>query len=89
MCVRYGGGDPFSWQAGRGTAGLRMGGVDHHRACCPALRRQGIEDAVAEGFVRAVFGRRVTLSRPVADDVDDTRNDAPVVDPGDVPDLVG
>ena len=46
-------------------------------------------EAVVEGVVRAVRGRRVVPPEAVADDVDDTGDDAPAIDPRHTTDFVG
>jgi hypothetical protein len=74
--------------------GFEVGTVDHLSLRRARLAREPCEDAVedakaapadeavVEGLVRAVGGRRVALAQAVADNEDDAADDATIIDAG-------
>ncbi len=56
--------------------GFEVGAVDHQSVRRARLAREPCEDAVAEGLVRAVGGRRVAPAQAVADNEDDAADNA-------------
>ena len=74
--------------------GFEVGAVDHQSVRRARLAREPCEDAVedakaapadeavVEGLVRAVGGRRVALAQAVADNEDDAARDATIIDAG-------
>lgn len=84
---------PFE-QAGGGAVGFEVGAVDHQSVRRARQAREpcedGVEDAMAapadeavvEGLVRAVGGRRVAPAQAVANNEDDAARDATIIDAG-------